>query len=165
MVFTVAGSQAVSIDVRPTLDLVPFGVSCGSSDELVEVTLSGTDVAEGQLYVVDAVTGETTEVGEGSTVRVQPNDYGRYFLTTHINLTGIEGAKVSGIVVSVRGHEVTVKSGGERLTDVRALTVGGILVNSLHPDEAEVSFQLQGGVYIIEAHTAEDKKTVKVVVK
>ena len=165
MVFTVAGRQAVSIDVRPEIGIVPFGVSCGSSDELVEVTLSGADIAEGPLYVVDGVTGNITEVGEGSTFSVQPNDYGRYFLTTRGDLTGIGETRTSGIVVSVRGHEVTVKSGGEPLTAVRTLTAGGTTVNSLQPAEAQVSFQLQGGVYIIEAQTAEAKRTMKVIVK
>jgi len=41
MVFTVAGKQAVSIDQRPEIDVVSFGVSCAESDDLVEVTVDG----------------------------------------------------------------------------------------------------------------------------
>ena len=164
VVFTVADDKAVSIDTRPALDVVPFGVACAVSDALVEVNIHHSLDAE-SLYVLDAVTGNITEVGEGSTVSVQPNDYGRYFLTTRGDLTGISETRTGGIVVSVRGREVTVKSGGEPLTAVRTLTAGGTAVSNLQPAEAQVSFQLQGGVYIIEAQTAEAKRTMKVVVK
>ena len=165
MVFTVAGSQAVSIDVRPSLDIVPFGVSCSSSDELVDVTLSGIAIAEGQLYVVDAVTGETREVSEGSTFSVQPNDYGRYFLTTRGDLTAISDATAKGIVVSVRNRQLTVRAAAP-LQSVRILTVGGEAVAAAVDMGTEASFNLNGaGIYVVEAQTADSKKTAKVVVK
>ena len=168
MVFTVAGKQAVSIDQRPEIDVVSFGVSCAESNDLVEVTVDDSELAlsDGQLYVVDAVTGDVTAVGEGSSVMVQPNDYGRYFLTTRGDLTAVTGIEADGgIVVSVRGSLVTVKA-GEALTSVRALTTGGATVYSEADCGPEMSFRLnQGGVYIIEAQTAEARKTVKIVVK
>ena len=168
MVFTVAGKQAVSIDQRPEIDVVSFGVSCAESNDLVEVTVDDSELAlsDGQLYVLDAVTGDVTEVGEGSSVMVQPNDYGRYFLTTRGDLTAVTGVETNGgIVVSVRGSLVTVKA-GEALTSVRALTTGGATVYSEADCGPEMSFKLnQSGVYIIEAQTAEARKTVKIVVK
>ena len=168
MVFTVAGKQAVSIDQRPEIDVVSFGVSCAESNDLVEVTVDDSELAlsDGQLYVLDAVTGDVTEVGEGSSVMVQPNDYGRYFLTTRGDLTAVTGVETNGgIVVSVRGSLVTVKA-GEALTSVRALTTGGATVYSEADCGPEMSFRLnQSGVYIIEAQTAEARKTVKIVVK
>ena len=168
VIFTMVDGKAISIDRRPSLDVVPFGVSCAGSNELVSVECSfshqTSDVS--QLYVVDAVTGGVTEVGEGGSVMVQPNDYGRYFLTTRSDLTALKGAKADGgIVVSVRGSLVTVKA-GEALTSVRALTTGGATVYSEADCGPEMSFRLnQGGVYIIEAQTAEARKTVKIVVK
>jgi len=168
MVFTVAGKQAVSIDQRPEIDVVSFGVSCAESNDLVEVTVDDSELAlsDGQLYVLDAVTGDVTAVGEGSSVMVQPNDYGRYFLTTRGDLTAVKGIETNGgIVVSVRGSLVTVKA-GEALTSVRALTTGGATVYSEADCGPETSFKLnQSGVYIIEAQTAEARKTVKIVVK
>ena len=168
VVFTITDGRAVSIDSRQSLGVVPFGVACAGSNELVSVECSfshqTSDVS--QLYVVDAVTGGVTEVGEGGSVMVQPNDYGRYFLTTRSDLTALKGAKADGgIVVSVRGSLVTVKA-GEALTSVRALTTGGATVYSEADCGPEMSFRLnQGGVYIIEAQTAEARKTVKIVVK
>jgi len=68
-------------------------------------------------------------------------------------------------VVSVRGSLVTVKA-GVALTSVRALTTGGATVYSEADCGPEMNFRLsQSGVYIIEAQTAEARKTVKIVVK
>ena len=168
VVFTITDGRAVSIDSRQSLGVVPFGVACAGSNELVSVECSfshqTSDIS--QLYVVDAVTGGVTEVVEGGSVMVQPNDYGRYFLTTRSDLTAVKDAKADGgIVVSVRGSLVTVKA-GEALTSVRALTTGGATVYSEADCGPEMSFRLnQDGVYIIEAQTAEARKTVKIVVK
>ena len=185
MVYTVAGNKAVSIDVRRKLDVVPFGVSCGSSDEMVSVKLSWSEnsskftvdglqftddglqlTADNRLYVLDAVTGETTEVTDGQTVSVQPNDYGRYFLTTRGGLTAIQEAKGgNGIVVSVRNKTLTVRSDAG-LKAVRIVTVGGETVASAADCGTEASFALaNSGVYIVEAQTASGGKTMKAVVR
>ena len=185
MVYTVAGNKAVSIDVRRKLDVVPFGVSCGSSDEMVGVKLSWSEnsskftvdglqftddglqlTADNRLYVLDAVTGETTEVTDGQTVSVQPNDYGRYFLTTRGGLTAIQEAKGgNGIVVSVRNKTLTVRSDAG-LKAVRIVTVGGETVASAADCGTEASFALaNSGVYIVEAQTASGGKTMKAVVR
>ena len=164
MVYTVAGGQAVSIDQRPQLDVVSFGVTCAASDKMTEVSFSGTDAANGNLYVVDAVTGSVTEVGDGSTFMVQPNDYGRYFLTTNGNTTVINGTELYDIVVSVRGKQVTVKS-EKPLLNVKILTTGGVMVSEKSHCGTEVSFTVNGGVYIVDAETADGRKTVKLMVK
>ena len=166
-VFTVAGGRAVSIDARPTLDIVPFGVACAASDEFVSVecNLSPLTSHLSPLYLLDAVTGSMTEVGEGSSVSVQPNDYGRYFLTTRGDLTAIREATAEGIVVSVRNKTVTVRA-QEPLRSVRVLTVSGSVVNSLNDCGTETSMQMAlGGVYIVEVQTANSQKTMKIVVK
>ncbi len=165
VVFTITGGRAVSIDSRQSLGVVPFGVACAGSDELVEVSVDGDELSDSVLFVLDAVTGETTEVGEGNSVMVQPNDYGRYFLTTRGDLTALSDAQADGgIRVSVRGRQVTVSAAGE-LTSVRAMTLGGEAVHSASGCGTQASFSLPGGVYIIEAQTAEARKTVKIVVK
>lgn len=185
MVYTVAGNKAVSIDVRRKLDVVPFGVSCGSSDEMVSVQLSWSEnsskftvdglqftddglqlTADNRFYVLDAVTGEMTEVTDGQTVSVQPNDYGRYFLTTRGGLTAIQEAKGgNGIVVSVRNKTLTVRSDAG-LKAVRIVTVGGETVASAADCGTEASFALaNSGVYIVEAQTASGGKTMKAVVR
>ena len=168
MVFTVAGQQAVSIDARPEVDIVPFGVACAASDELVDVSVDASHLSPlaSHLYLLDAVTGDVTEVGEGGTFTVQPNDYGRYFLTTRGDLTAIGETKATeSIVVSVRGKAVTVRSAQE-LKSVRVLTTGGAVVGSVADGGREATVHVNvGGVYVVEAQTADSKKSVKVVVK
>ena len=183
VVYTVAGNKAVSIDTRTAIDIVPFGVACVASNELVSVKLSwsensskftvdglqftddGLQLADNRLYVLDAVTGEMTEVTDGQSVSVQPNDYGRYFLTTRGDLTAIREATAKGIVVSIRNKTVTVRS-SEPLTTVRVMTTGGNVVSSLSNCGTEASIPMAiGGVYLVEAQTANNKKTMKVMVK
>ena len=166
VVYTVAGNKAVSIDTRSAIDIVPFGVACVASNELVSVKLSWSEErGVNRLYVLDAVTGEMTEVTDGQSVSVQPNDYGRYFLTTRGDLTAIREATAEGIVVSVRNKTVTVRS-SEPLTTVRVMTTGGNVVNSLSNCGTEASIPMAiGGVYLVEAQTANNKKTMKVMVK
>ena len=175
-VFTIAeGGQALSIDARPTMDIVPFGVACAASDELVDVSVDASHLSlltshlsplTSHLYLLDAVTGDVTEVGEGGTFTVQPNDYGRYFLTTRGDLTAIGETKATeSIVVSVRGKAVTVRSAQE-LKSVRVLTTGGAVVGSVADGGREATVHVNvGGVYVVEAQTADCKKSVKVVVK
>ncbi len=165
-VFTMANGRALSIDKRPALDVVPFGVACASSDEAVTMTIEGTDALEGSLYVIDAVTKESTEVGDGSTFTVQPNDYGRYFLSFKGNLTGIEKNDVQkGIVVSVRGKEVTVTSSDD-IRLVRALSLNGATMYQDGACGTSTTFTLAGGVYIIRVENlAGEQQIVKIVVK
>ena len=166
VVYTVAGNKAVSIDTRSAIDIVPFGVACVASNELVSVKLSWSEErGVNRLYVLDAVTGEMTEVTDGQSLSVQPNDYGRYFLTTRGDLTAIREATAKGIVVSVRNKTVTVRS-SEPLTTVRVMTTGGNVVSSLSNCGTEASIPMAiGGVYLVEAQTANNKKTMKVMVK
>lgn len=167
VVYTVAGNKAVSIDTRSAIDIVPFGVACVASNELVEVSVDQSNFSSlnSELFVLDAVTGEMTEVTDGQSLSVQPNDYGRYFLTTRGDLTAIREATAKGIVVSVRNKMVTVRS-SEPLTTVRVMTTGGNVVNSLSNCGTEASIPMAiGGVYLVEAQTANNKKTMKVMVK
>ena len=167
VVYTVAGNKAVSIDTRSAIDIVPFGVACVASNELVEVSVDQSNFSSlnSELFVLDAVTGEMTEVTDGQSLSVQPNDYGRYFLTTRSDLTAIREATAKGIVVSVRNKTVTVRS-SEPLTTVRVMTTGGNVVNSLSNCGTEASIPMAiGGVYLVEAQTASGGKTMKAVVR
>ncbi|MBO4720607.1 MAG: hypothetical protein J5658_12145 [Prevotella sp.] len=160
MIYTVAGDRAVSIDVRPDFGMVPFGVACASSDQPVEVTIDTS------LYVFDAVTGETNAVSEGSSFTIQPNDYGRYFLTTNKDITGIREMQTDeGVVVSVRGKTVTVRS-TSRLKSVRVLTIGGDIVASQKNCGTETTLDLAvGGVFLVETQTATCQKVIKVMAR
>ncbi len=164
MVYTVAGGQAVSINQMPELSAVSFGVTC-SSDEAVEVTLSGLDVVGDSAFVFDALTGEVTEVGEGSTYAVQPNDYGRYYLTSTRPSPLAGQSPTNSLVVSVRGQQVTVRTADENIGSVRVSDLNGQTVLSLTDCGSSCQFQLSRGVYVIDVQCASERKTVKVIVE
>lgn len=161
MVYTVSEGKAVTINHTSSLQEVCFGVTC-NSDEMVDVTFDGvTD----DLYVYDALTGESVSVGDGSTVTVQSNDYGRYFLTSTkaspLTLSHGEGADV---LISVRGRQVTVTASAD-LQQVRAFSVSGATVYQTNHPGTTCQFQLQQGTYVIETETLDGRKTMKVLVK
>ncbi len=167
MVYTVADGQAVSINNSSLFTLhssLPFGVVCNSQDA-IDVTLTGIDSVEGELYVVDALSGMKTEVTEGQTVTVEPNEYGRYFLVrgTATGLTDLD-ALSDGIMVSVRDGMVTV-SASKNLGEVRVMNVSGATVYQASDCGTSTQFQLQKDVYILEANGEAGRRTYKILVK
>ena len=136
-----------------------------SSDEAVEVTLSGLDVVGDSAFVFDALTGEVTEVGEGSTYAVQPNDYGRYYLTSTRPSPLAGQSPTNSLVVSVRGQQVTVRTADENIGSVRVSDLNGQTVLSLTDCGSSCQFQLSRGVYVIDVQCASERKTVKVIVE
>ena len=162
-VFTVAGSREVSIDQRPDIGTVPFGV-VSNGTEPVDVKLQWT-TAGTPLYLYDAAENTQTEVTDGQTVSIVPNDYGRYFLTAETQDIDNAQQEQKAIIVSVRGHQVTVTSSADDLTDVAAYAADGATAYSHDGATRSCTFQLQGGIYIVKASTAHSSKTMKVVVK
>ena len=115
------------------------------------------------IYFVDALTGVSTELAENATVSVQPNDYGRYFLVRD-PLTSSTKDVNGGIVISVRDGQVTVTA-SDNLSRVVAMSAGGVQTFAQKDCGRTCSFQLQSGIYIIEASTQSGSKTFKVMVK
>lgn len=163
MVYTMADGQAVSINHLAQLEAICFGVNC-KGDDLVDVTLTGVDNIGGSLYVVDAFDGTTTEAGEGSTILVQPNEYGRYFLTRHASSTEITEGTADAIVVIAHGNMVTISAPME-LGRVRVLTVNGGTVFDTAGCGTSVQLPLQQGIYVMETDGPAGHKRQKIAVK
>ncbi len=165
MVYTVAGGQAVSIDQRPQLDLVSFGVVQAKNEPVEVKVTSHLSNQTSSLYFIDALTGEQTLMTDSITVTIQPNDYGRYFLST----TSVQSmtAKEQGIIISVRQQEVTVTANGGQLNMVRATTLNGVAAYSSDAGlGSQCRFKLPKGVYIIQARTNDGfQRQLKVVVE
>ncbi len=170
MVYTVADGQAVSINqVKELSKPIAFGVTCTASNEMVDVTFSDIEkLTSGEVYVVDAVDGTSQQIYEGDSFAVQPNDYGRYFLTfTGGSATGIEetASAQQGIVVSVRGREVTVTS-GEEISQIQAVSLNGSTIYQNNSCGNSVTFMLHTGVYVIQAkNIVGAQQNVKIFVK
>ena len=194
MVYTVADGMAVSINRMPQIGMVPFGVVCNDNvnvnvnvndnvndndnvnvndnvndnDNALRSTLhaqpSTLHAQPSTLYVYDALTGESTEVGEDGTVTIQPNDYGRYFLTSTEIASPVERQGETSVVISVRGSQVTVTA-TDNLQQVRAVNISGATMYQAADCGTTCQFQLQPGTYVIEADSAAGRKTVKVFVR
>ena len=166
MVYTVASDGlALSINQMPELTVVPFGVTC-SSDELVDVECSMNNFECSMLYVFDALLGTTTAVIEGQPIRVQPNDYGRYYLTTNEKIgSKVADGVVEGIVISVRQDGVVTVSAQSQIGRVRVVSVSGAVVYEQADCGNNTQFRLQPGTYVIEAEVDGSKRAVKIVVK
>ena len=164
MVYTVAGSQAVSINHVPELQIVPFGVVC-KEDDAVNVVLSGVNLVNGNILVVDAVDGTTQTVTEGMTVSVAPNEYGRYFLIGGGTTNIANNLQLAGrVLVRSNGGVVTI-SADEALGIVRVQTVDGATVYSATNCQNQVQFSLQQGVYLILTDGDAGRSKTKVLVR
>ena len=162
MVFTVAGQQALSIDARPSIDIVPFGVACSSNEEVeVNIELAPLTSPPSPLYVFDAVLGTTTAVNDGDTFSIQPNDYGRYFLTT---TDMMDGKMDNDIVINIRSGVVTVTA-KSAIGNVRAVGMNGVTAYEQTNCGTTTSFCLQQGAYVIETDGFAGALTRKVIVK
>ena len=165
MVYTVAGGQAVSINQLPELDVVPFGVTCtGNEAVLCTIHPSPFTLHPSPLYVFDALLGTTTAIGDGDTFSVQPNDYGRYYLTTNAAIGSTVSKKSEGIVVSVRNGQVTVKA-DEPIKRLRVISLSGATVAEKTYCGTNVTFLLSEGSYAIEAESEAGRRTVKILVR
>lgn len=162
-VYTVsADGMALSIDTRKELTMVPFGVTC-SSEEQVNVQFL---MDNGHLYVFDALLGTTTPIGDGENFSVQPNDYGRYYLTTNEKI----GSKVTdgvaeGIVVSVRQDGIVTVTSNSQIAQVRAININGVTAYGQTDCGTSTTFQLQPGTYVIDVESNAGKQKIKIIVK
>ncbi len=167
MVYTVASDgMALSINQLPEIVTVPFGVTC-SSDEQVEVTvdLSPLTTHPSPIFVFDAQTGMTRAISDGETISIQPNDYGRYYLTTNDKIGSKEQNADNDVVISVRqGGVVTVTAQGQ-LSLVRAVSVGGTTAYEQADCGTTTEFRLQQGTYVIETAGDAGRRTIKIQVR
>ncbi len=127
MVYTVAGTMATSINMRPTCEQVPLGVY-GTRDEEVTLRFEGTE-AFGGVKLYDARTGQATALRESTELRVATNDYGRYYLIGGVP-TGTESIHSGNDIeiYSIRPGEIVVTTTGSPLRTVCVYGVNGALV-------------------------------------
>jgi len=174
MVYTVASDgMALSINQLPEIVTVPFGVTC-SSDEQVEVTVDLSPLTTNHspftlhpspIFVFDAQTGITRAISDGETISIQPNDYGRYYLTTNDKIGRKEQNADNDVVISVRqGGVVTVSAQGQ-LSLVRAVSVGGATAYEQTDCGTITEFRLQQGTYVIETAGDAGRRTIKIQVR
>lgn len=162
LVYTIAGTRAVGVNVARRIDQIPLGVYAGEGKGEVTLTIEGIGDWAETLYLYDAVTRKSTELsGDTYTLRLDGSSHGRYFLSAG-SPTGNEGVdNVESISVYSAVSGRVVASASEALKRIQVFTPMGRLVRTLYPARPTYTFDLPAGIYIIRAEIAHDQKTVK----
>ena len=167
-VYTVAGNQTTSINVRKDLSNIPFGIY-SNDDSDVELTITGQEDF-GNLELYDAETNSSRLIGNGEvTVTLKGNTHGRYFLRSDYVPTGNEvvKAKEKISIYSMMPGQVIVSS-VDPLTRILVYNLSGQLVSTrtdLHTPTAYLDGLNPGQIYIVRAETADQVQTEKVEVR
>ncbi|WP_293672129.1 T9SS type A sorting domain-containing protein [uncultured Parabacteroides sp.] len=168
MVYTVAGSQTASINVRKNLTNIPLGVFAPDNGE-VEVTISGQE-SFGNFELYDAENNHSQLIGNGEvSVMLKGNTHGRYFLRSDYVPTANEKvtAQKQIIIYSASNGQIVVSS-VDPLTRITVYDLSGKLVTGLthlHTPTAYVQGLTPGQLYIVRAETANQVQTEKVEVR
>ena len=158
-VYTVAGNEAVAVNVVPELSWIPLGIVSQQAEE-VSLTLKGVNKLDAPVYLYDAASASYTELHEGEAVKVKAGDHGRYFLTQTRTVTSIDRIEAEEQNAPVKvyspaaGMIVVSALGGEKLDKVQVFTLDGKMVHSYQlPDKQRMILRVPSGVYIVKAST------------
>ena len=163
-VYTLCGRLATTINTIHDFRSLPIGVE-STSDAPCTLTFQGVELLGDSVAVYDAVKQELTPLESGMSFKVSGQTQNRYYLVRGLNLK--EAADETHLQIFTKGRVATViASTREPLSSVSCFDTAGRLVYSASPQTAEHSFTLPTqGVYIIDAQTENDRRTMKVVVR
>ncbi len=162
-VYTLCGRLATTVNRLHDFRVLPIGIE-SDSNEAVEVSFRGVETLGNDLQLYDAVTGELQPLRSGTVAAMPGQTQNRYYIISGDFKK--ELVSESGLHIFCEGGLATVVAdGGEDITLVNAYDPAGRLVYTAEPKGAEHRFTLPSGIYLIEARTADCKKTAKVGVK
>lgn len=161
MVYTLCGRLATTINSIRQFRSLPLGVE-SASDAPCTLTFEGVEQLGDSVAFYDAKTQELTPLKSGMQFQVSGQTQNRYYLVS--TLIKEEAAAETHVQIFVQGLTARViASTDEPIVNVRCYDTAGRLVHAANPQTSEYSFTLPAaGIYIIEAHTANDHKTIKV---
>ena len=165
-IYTVAGTQTASINVRSNFVHIPIGVYSPNKGD-VPVTVSvGADFADLSLYDAENKTTRPL-VGDESSFTLEGNCHGRYFLCGTYTATANEelsAADVISIYSPKRGEVIVTASAP--LQSIRVYTLDGKLYTARGDVNMDVvRLTLPAGIYAVQAMTQDANKTDKVIVR
>ena len=113
----------------------------------------------------DAVEQKLTPLESGMKITVSGQTQNRYYLVRSLDQK--EAAAETHLQIFTEGLTAKViASTAEPITSVRCYDTAGRLIHSATPQTSEYSFTLPtAGIYIINAETENDRKTVKLMAK
>lgn len=164
-IYTVSGNRAAAINHLTSLRNVPLGVEA-ATDEEVAFSVSGTNLLPAPLYLLDAKTNQRTLLTDSVKVMLQPNQVGRYFLTS--NMSEANPVQTDLRCYSVHaGKVVAATTEGDLLTSIDVFDILGRHLQTLTPQQLVYTFNLPQGVYLItvSSNKVTEGRTFKVIVK
>ena len=164
-IYTVSGNRAAAINHLTSLRNVPLGVEA-ETDEEVAFSVSGTSLLPAPLYLLDAKTNQYTLLTDSVKVMIQPNQVGRYFLTS--NMSEANPVQTDLRCYSVHaGKVVAATTEGDLLTSIDVFDILGRHLQTLTPQQLVYTFNLPQGVYLItvSSNKVTEGRTFKVIVK
>ena len=164
MVYTLCGRLATTINSIHDFRSLPLGVE-SASDAPCTLTFQGVELLGDSIAFYDAKEKKLTPIESGMQFTVSGQTQNRYYLVSTLNL--LEAAEETHLQIFTEGLTVKViASTAEPIVNVRCFDTAGQLIHAASPQSEEYSFTLpRAGVYIIEAQTDNDRKTVKILVK
>ena len=156
-VYTVASEQALAINSLDAIVETEVGLLAteGTRSTLM---FEGIDDSEG-LLLLDTADGSVTDLYNGMTVDVEGSASGRFYITRPA-----EGLTELALAVVITDRTVSVVSGVEGIT-ARVYTPAGLCVGEWSSDDTSLQFDLESGIFIVEAVSENQRVTRKFVVK
>ena len=162
LVYTLCGRLATTVNTVQRLRCLPLGVE-SASDAPCTLTFEGVEALGDSIAIYDAVEQTLTPLESGHQLTVNGQTQNRYYLVRGLSFE--EAAQESNVQLFARQRQVTVVASTEEpIVSIRCTDGAGRLVYTAEPQVSTFSFQLPtSGVYIIEARTAKDRATRKIV--
>lgn len=165
--YTLAGTQASSVNRRNSMFRVPLGV-LSNSDAPTRLTFTGMAGFSETLSLLDEQTGLVTPLTLGTandsvTVEVPGNTVGRYYIMSSEQPTADDLQQLTRPIIQVDGQRVVITSSAAHvLTHVQVVDAAGRTLYMMTSYMATLSLKLPTGAYVIEAQTTEGKTISKV---
>ncbi|MCM1021649.1 MAG: hypothetical protein NC343_05220 [Muribaculum sp.] len=157
LIYTVADGTATTINTLPEITSTEIGVIANDDEETI-LLFEGIDSSSG-LMVYDAVNDSYTQLYDGLELKVSGSSSRRLYLVSGIVEKTTESLEITLMSNAVR---VTSVNGGLR---VNIYDINGRTINHYNEGGTEALFQLDQGLFIVEAVDSISSKTQKILIR
>ena len=162
--YSMAGNQAVMINVVESQKTIPLGVYSENNDDVV-LSFDGLESFGGSVVLYDAVLRKNIILDvANSKVTVPGNTQERYYLNLSLT-TGLEDTTTGEIIAysPEKGKIVVAGSASDLLQHIQIYNVSGVLMReSSTINSVSTSFNLPDGMYFVRVQTNQLCETKKV---
>lgn len=168
-VYTLAGTQASTINRRHTMFRVPLGI-LSNSDAPTRLTFTGLNEFNETLSLLDEQTGHVTPLTlntgaktDSVSLEVSGNAVGRYYILSSAEPTPDDLASLTRPLIQVDNQRLVITSSpAHPLTHVEVVDAAGRVLYQMKPFTSSLRLKLPQGIYVVEARTDEGKTVNKV---